>query len=117
MNVKKPWNDSQTPPTRAGFYEVQVEGDVFLILEYRRQGKTLSWYQHVSEDPTVEKKPEPFEAPILRWRNAERAAVEQALRRAPTEAELIQGALDSYRSHRGLYPARSIPVPDIRRLA
>lgn len=107
-----------TPPKRQGFYEVELcDGSTRLIAEWRERDKVQGkvWWQHVSDDPTAEKQPQLLHD-VKRWRNADKAAIELALKREPTVAERIEAAVKDNARYYDLYEIRTLPPPPNRRL-
>lgn len=116
MNDKE-FTLATTPPKRQGFYEVQlIEGDK-LIAEWRERDKAQGkvWWQHISDDPTVEKQPVLLTG-VARWRNAEKAAIEAALKREPTVAERIDAVVARHLRDVDLYDYHTAVPPANRQL-
>ena len=113
----KAFTSAVTPPKRQGFYETKtIEGEAH-IAEWREydknQGKT--WWLHVSDDPTVAKKPVLLTGVVL-WRQADKAAIDAALYRELTQDEQIDKAVKSYLVHSSLYEMRPVSPPANRLL-
>lgn len=105
-------------PSRQGFYNVELSDKTQLIAEWREYDKKVGkrWWQHVSEDPTIPKTPQPLDN-VACWWPAEKERVRQFLERELTHEEKIAAAYERYCQSQTLYPVISYPVPDIRRLA
>lgn len=112
------WKDSTTPPTRQGFYLVEVKGvEKPLVAEWREYDKKVGkrWWQHVGALPTDEKNPQPLDN-VLAYAKATQEQISRALERELRVDEKIELAYKKYVQHASLYPVYSENPPPARRI-
>lgn len=116
MNTKD-FTDASTAPKRQGFYAVELDDGSGLIAEYRERLKAegKQWWRWAADEPTLEKEPQLLTG-VARWRNADKAAIDAALRREPTVAERIEAAVKDNARFYDIYETNATAPPANRQL-
>lgn len=103
-------------PSRCGFYMVTSLGQTF-VAEWNFAGatpKSCQWWRHVSDDPTILKKPVAWTGEVTDFRAATKDEASLALKRELTRDEQIEKAYGHYVNHAEIYP-RYTHLPGLSR--
>lgn len=118
MKQRTPFTAVATPPAKRGFYEAELKDGRRTIAQWTQftAAHGNQWFEHVSDDPTVEKAPVLLEG-VRGWRKVDQAVVAEALKREPTVPERIEAALKQFASHTDIQVDLLGPPPERRALA